>query len=362
MSLTSTTLKWLLVFAALLVPAAALLLWSRVRGPRVLRAGQRLSLVVGAQLLAVLLTFVWVNDDYVFFASWDDLLGKPSAAPAIVATSGRSGPLRASDGGRLLQFRNYRGPSSGIEQPVLVHLPPEYDEPAYAHRAFPVVEFLAGWRGYPRSWLSQLLMFDDLAKLEQSHQVQPFISVMPTVNVALPRDTECTDVPHSTKAFSWLADDVPALVTQRFRVLTKPQSWGAVGYSTGGYCAAKLVYVRPQRFHVAVAASAYFDALKDDTTGDLWGGSEAVRDQNDLLWLTKHGLHPDADLLVFTTKEDDSSYASSKELLALSKAPTRTYSSVADHGGHNLKVLRVALPEMLVWLSQHLSGLVPVTS
>ena len=362
MSLTSPTLRWLLLLATVAVPVVAVTVWSRVRGPRTVRAGQRLALVAMAQAFAVLLTFVWVNDQYVFFASWDDLLGSPSTPPAIVAGSTQDGPLRAADGGRLLQFRDFRGPESGVEQPVLVHLPPEYDQPAYAHRAFPVVEFLAGWRGYPRSWVSQLLLFDDLAKLERAHHVQPFISVMPTVNVALPRDTECTDVPHSTKAFSWLADDVPALVSQHFRVLPRAASWGAVGYSTGGYCAAKLAYLRPQRFHVAVTASAYFNALKDDTTGDLWGGSRSVRDGNDLLWLTKHGLHPDADLLVFATRQDSSSYTSSKELLAISKAPTRTFSVIAEQGGHNLKVLRVALPEMVVWLSQHLSGLAPITS
>ncbi|MFN2539238.1 MAG: alpha/beta hydrolase [Mycobacteriales bacterium] len=358
MHLTSAALRWALVATAVAVPLAALWLWPRARGPRWLRGGQRLGLIAVAQALAVFLTFVAVNDSYGFYTSWGDLLGKPSSAPAIVSGTTSSGPLRGADGGRLLQYRDFRGPASGIEDPVLVHLPPEYDEPAYAHRAFPVVEFLAGWRGYPRSWISQMLLLDDLARLEKQHQVRPFISVFPTVNVALPRDTECTDVPHSTKAFSWLARDVPLLVRQHFRVLSKAASWAAVGYSTGGYCAAKLAFLAPQRFHVAAALSAYFDALKDDTTGDLWGGSQQVRDHNDLLWLSRHGLHPASDVLVFTTKEDSSSYGSTKQFLALSRPPTRTFSIIAAHGGHNLKVLRVSLPEVLVWVSAHLSALV----
>jgi enterochelin esterase-like enzyme len=360
MSLTGHVLELLLVAATIGLPVLAV--WVRTRGPRWLRTGQRLGLVAVAQAVAVLLAFTVVNDQYVFFASWNDLLGRPSSAPAIVSVGGSRGPLRGADGGRLLQYRDFRGPSSGIKAPVLVHLPPEYDEPGYAHRAFPVVEFLAGWRGYPRSWVSQLLLLDDLAKLEKTHQVVPFISVFPTVNVALPRDTECTDVPGSTKAFSWLADDVPTLVQQHFRVLPKATSWGAVGYSTGGYCAAKLVYLAPQRFHTAAVLSGYFDALKDDTTGDLWGGSRAVRNHNDLLWLTRHGTHPDADVLVFSSKQDTSSYGSTKQFLTLSRPPTRTFSLLADHGAHNLKVLRVALPEVLVWLSQHLSSLAPPVS
>ncbi|MCW2673012.1 MAG: hypothetical protein JWP14_1601 [Frankiales bacterium] len=355
MSLTGHALEWTLVCSTIGMPLLAVVLWSRVPGPRWLRAGQRLSLFALAQAVAVFLAFTLVNDQYVFFASWNDLLGRPTSAPAIVAGP-TAGPLRGADGGRLLQFRDFRGPASGIADPVLVHLPPEYDQPAYSHRRFPVVEFLAGWHGYPRSWISQLLLLDDLARLEQARAVVPFISVFPTVNVALPRDTECTDVPGSTKAFTWLADDVPALVQQHFRVLPRAASWGAVGYSTGGYCAAKLVYLAPQRFRSAVVLSGYFDALKDGTTGDLWGGSKAVRDHNDLLWLTRHGKHPDANILVFTTKEDPSSFGPSKEFLGLSRPPTRTFSLVAEHGAHNLKVLRLALPEVLVWVSQHLSA------
>ena len=51
-----------------------------------------------------------------------------------------------------------------------------------------------------------------------------------------------------------------------------------------------------------------------------------MRNQNDLLWLTKHGLHPDADLLAFTTKEDGSSYGSTKELLAVWQAISAAWS------------------------------------
>jgi S-formylglutathione hydrolase FrmB len=149
---------------------------------------------------------------------------------------------------------------------------------------------------------------------------------------------------------------VPALVQQHFRVLPKAASWAAVGYSTGGYCAAKLVYLAPQRFHTAAALSGYFNALRDSTTGDLWGGSRSVRDHNDLLWLTAHGRHPAADLLVFSTRQDTSSYGSTEKLLALSRPPTRVFSMIAARGAHNLKVLRVALPVVLVWLSQHLSA------
>ena len=175
-------------------------------------------------------------------------------------------------------------------------------------------------------------------------------------NVALPRDTECTDVPGSTQAFSWLAQDVPTLVSEHFRALMQPASWGAVGYSTGGYCAAKLALLRPQQFRVAAVLSGYFNALKDHTTGDLWGGSTDRRHDNDLLWLARHGVHPGAYVLAYTSRQDRDSYAATTQFLAAAKLPTRTYSLIAARGGHNYKGVVSAFPDVLIWVTQHLAG------
>ena len=358
-TLTGGPLKGLLWLLAVGLPVSIVLLWSHVRGHRVVRTAQRLALVALAQSLAVLLTFVVVNDHYVFYASWDDLLGKAAPPPAILPAHS-SGPLRAADGGRLLQYR-YSGTASGLTDPVLVHLPPEYDEPAYARRDFPVVVFLAGWNGYPRSWISQLQMLGLFKRMEGQGTIKPFISVFPTVNVALPRDAECTDIPGSTRAFTWLDVDVRHLVLSTFRARPQASSWAAVGYSTGGYCAAKLAYLDPAHFHTAVSMSGYFNALKDNTTGDLWGHSQQVRDHNDLLWLARHGQHPAVDVLVFTTRQDVDSYASSVAFLHVATAPTRAFSLIAPKGAHNLKVLRLALPDILAWVSSHLSAPVAPT-
>lgn len=356
MSLTGPALRWVLVVATVGLPVFAVWAWGRTRGPRWLRAGQRLGLVAAAQAVAVFLTFTLVNDSYDFYASWADLFGQPVAAPAIVEGTGASGPLLAADQGRLVQFTDYTGPRSGIRAPVLVHLPPQYDDPAYARTAFPVVEFLPGWRNSPRSWISQWQLFQTTARLSRAGRMVPFIAVMPTMNVALPRDTECTDVPGSTQSFSWLADDIPTLVHEHFRALMQAASWGAIGYSTGGYCAAKLAYLRPQQFHVAAVLSGYFNALKDDTTGDLWGGSADVRHHNDLLWLAKHGVHPGSYVLVYTSRQDPTSYVSSSAFLKAAKLPTRTYSLVTQKGGHNLKGVVASFPSILEWLTQHLAG------
>ena len=358
MGLTSRTTLWVLVALTVALPLAVLLGWPRVRGPRPVRAGQRLALVALCQGVAVLLCFVAVNDHYVFFASWQDLLGKPVTPPPVVEAGGSR---TTADGGRLLEIHSFTGPASGITAPVLVVLPPQYDQPAYAHRRFPVVELLPGWHAYPTSWINQLHLIDDLKALESQQAVQPFIAVLPTLNVALPRDTECTDVPGGPQAETWLATDVRRLVLDRFRALPGPASWGAMGYSTGGYCAAKLALRHPQAFGSAVVISGYFEAVRDSTTGDLWGGSPARRQANDLLWRVRHLPNPPVHVLVFASKEDRDSYRSSARFLRDARPPLRTASVLVPKGGHNLKVVRLALPQLLRWLSSHLAGEPPAT-
>jgi S-formylglutathione hydrolase FrmB len=351
MGLTSRGLELLALAASLLAPLALLLLWNRLRGHKVVQVMQRVSLIGLAQASAVLLVFLAVNNQYVFYASWNDLLGAAPPAPPIVSTTTTT---TTAHGSRLLDIRDFKGPTSHVRAQVLVRLPPQYDQPAYATHRFPVVLFLTGWRGYPTAWERGLSALTDLDRLEASRQVQSFIAVIPSVNIALPRDTECTDVPNGPKAESWLAQDVPTLVRSRFRALTDPRSWGTIGYSTGGYCAAKLSLLHPQTFGPAVVISGYFGALRDSDTGDLWGGSAAVRRRNDLIWVATHKVLPATDLLAFTTKQDQDSYPSTLTFLRVAGPPLRTYSQIADEGGHNLKVMRKALPSMLVWLSSHL--------
>ena len=50
-------------------------------------------------------------------------------------------------------------------------------------------------------------------------RVKPFIAVLPTMNVASPRDTECVDVQAGPKVATWLAVDVPRLIAAQTRAL-----------------------------------------------------------------------------------------------------------------------------------------------
>ena len=63
MGLTDPGLQILVVVLCIIAPLVTLVVWSRVRGPVVLRWLQRLLLVLMAQLLAVLAAFVILQRD-----------------------------------------------------------------------------------------------------------------------------------------------------------------------------------------------------------------------------------------------------------------------------------------------------------
>lgn len=46
--------------------------------------------------------------------------------------------------------------------------------------------------------------------------------------------------------------------------------------STGGYCAAKLAMTNPYQFPDAVSMAGYYVALRDGTTGSLYGAARAT--------------------------------------------------------------------------------------
>jgi S-formylglutathione hydrolase FrmB len=189
------------------------------------------------------------------------------------------------------------------------------------------------------------------------------VLVMLRPTVVPPRDTECTDVPAGPQVETFLAQDVPVALRDSVRV--SPVGWGAIGDSTGGYCAAKLAMLHSDVFTAAVTLSGYFHTLRDSTTGDLWGGSRVLWNLNNLEWRLRHLPPPPVSLLVTTAKDEagSSGYADNRRFLVLAHtagAPLRVDSLVLDHGGHNFTTWNAELPRALSWLTQRLPAPAPV--
>ena len=96
MDLLGRPLVILLAGLAVGLPAATYLLWSRVRGPRALRAATRVTLLGLSQVTAVLLVAALLNDYGYFYGSWSELLGGSTSDGRVVhARAAARGARRA---------------------------------------------------------------------------------------------------------------------------------------------------------------------------------------------------------------------------------------------------------------------------
>lgn len=377
MSLLGTPLLILLAAAAVLAPVAVCGVWSRVGGPAALRVLARGALIALAQLLAVALVAALINDYGLFYRDWSEL-GSGLAQLAGLGPSRSAGSFRNAGGPRTVGARltatdapgyrdprrwpitgrlervTIRGTVSRLSSPALVYLPPQYFRRADASRYFPGVEVFTGYPGIDQYLVSRLKYPHVLRDLVAEHRAAPAVLVMMRPAVTFPRDTECTDVPGGPSAETFFATDVPAQVEATYRVLTS--GWGAIGDSTGGYCATKLAMLDPGTFGAAAEMSGYFFALHDDTTGDLWGGSSAIRDLNDLAWRIRHLPAPPVDLLEGTspTERGPDGYDEALGFARLVRAPMRVSLMTVPHGGHNLATWAAELPAALSWLTARL--------
>ena len=378
-------LGWPLLVTLAVVTVAAmvlsLVLWSRVRGPRALRISQRLGLLLLTQVSTVLLVAAGLNNYGYFYGSWSDLLGTQSAgAPDSTTISralgahGRTGaPLAVTRDATVAHESTWSTPAqwrtrgriepltvtgahSGLSEQALVYLPPQYFQAAWARTRFPAVEVFTGYPGTTSNLVRRMHYPDVLLKEISAGRSRPMVLVMLRPTVVPPRDTECTDVPAGPQTLTYFAEDVPRAISSSLRVA--PTGWGAMGDSTGGYCATKLAMTHSSVFTAAAALSGYYHTLRDGTTGDLWGGSPQVRQLNDLEWLLRHQPAPPVAVYasIGADEHTHTGLADTRKFAALVRPPMSMTTVVVPGGGHNFRSWSEVMPAALDFLSHHLTA------
>jgi enterochelin esterase-like enzyme len=268
----------------------------------------------------------------------------------------------AAVNGEVLQVA-INGQRSGIAvSRDYLYLPPQYFQRAYAKARFPVVLALTGYPNEPWSIVKRLALPATAARLVAARRIKPAIYLMMNVSPALPRDTECTNVPAGMQVQTFFDTDVPLAMEHTFRVQTGRAGWAALGYSTGGYCATKLAMMDPGQFSAAVSMAGYYNAIKDRTTGDLYGGSSGYQNENDLFWRLTHLPAPPVSVLVTSSRVGERTYPGTLAFLRLIHAPMSGYSLILPQGGHNYGTWDRELPQCLEWLSKRLTPAAPQPS
>lgn len=356
MSLTGPILFVLLIILCILINAVLIIFWHKFPGKTAVKHSQRFTVLVIAQLLVVATFFVGINRSMVFFANWNDLFGNYNAYKSpitqiqsegtspldIYVRNTRLAPGFRSNGGQFSFV--LKGSQSGVTAPVYVYLPPTYGvDPA---KKWPVLMLLPGYPGVPTTWFHALNLVKILRHEISTGYAHDFLIVLPTMSIPATRDTECTDIPGGPLVNTWLGVDVPNAISGGLSASHDRKEWAIAGYSTGGFCAAKVMLSHSSRFSVAVPIAGYFYP----TQTKLFGGSLQLQNANTPLLLAKALKLPSHMLLVGTSQDPGVMGAiSSMEKV---NNPNLVIDQLIDqHGGHSTKVWKSQLPRILDWLS-----------
>ncbi|WP_020139918.1 alpha/beta hydrolase [Streptomyces sp. 351MFTsu5.1] len=368
MSLTGTAFLYTLIVLSVVAVALPLALWSRIKGPRALRAAGRLLMVLFAQGTAVALVFVLVNNQNNLYDNWADLIGTGNhVQQAANLGADGTGGISLKRLPRVRQhFTNASGPGmkgvrvtqlkgrvSGVNAEVYAWLPPQYTEPAYRHHKFPVVELLSGYPGSAKAWFGSLHAVNQLAPLMRTGRVAPFILIAPRMNLLAGVDTGCANITGTVNADTWLSVDVPKMVTDNFRAQTGPTGWAVAGYSAGGHCATKLAVAHPDRYMAAISMSGYNDPIGERNS--LASETPALRRANNPYVLLRDTRTPPA-IALYESGQPGDGYEAAMGLEQVAKAPTTVHVVYIPKsaGGHNMALWRPQVVPSFLWLTEEM--------
>ncbi|MDH6139656.1 enterochelin esterase-like enzyme [Kitasatospora sp. GP30] len=366
-----------LILTIILVPVSillAMLLWGRVGGPKPVQFLARLIMILFCQATAVTMVFVMVNNANMIYGSWSDLLGSDEhvqavpAPPAEAAAGQKGGPGSGSDAKpakALQQFKavddplvpkdvqttDLKGQLSGVTAEVNVWLPPQYNDPAYKDKKFPVVEMLPGFPGSSKAWFGSLKVTEQLKPLMQSGKVTPFILISPrTQLISTTVDTGCADVPGKVNADTWLSRDVPQMIMDNFRAETSADGWAILGYSAGAHCADRMALLHPDRFRAGISLSGYNDPHAEELS---LTAKDPLRQTANPLYILEHATTPPHVALYQSGGKGDG-YEDGQALAAAAKSPTSVTVQLTP-GAHTPSLWRPMIPGIFQWLS----GIIP---
>ncbi|HMM94971.1 alpha/beta hydrolase-fold protein [Phycicoccus sp.] len=369
MALTSGSLVAVVVALLLVVFVAAVLDLPRLRHrwASVTARGAKVAVVAA---LAVLVSALVLNDQYLFYVSWSDLAG--SAPSGTTTTVGEAsavwGTAVAGAGlatlrvpatlpalpapGRRRQTFSVASTSLGQRVQVVVELPPGYDPSS--PRAYPVVLGLHGFPSTPLSYVQAGLLAAEEQQAAAGRLAQAVV-VIPQINAPRTYDSECVDGgAGGPQVDTWLARELPRWVVEHFRVRTDRTSWAAVGYSFGGWCAASLAVRHPDVYGAFVSFQSYFRPDFGTTVAPAVPHLTGY----DLVRLERRSPVAVAGW-VETSKQDSLSYPSTVAFLRAARAPTALTAVVLQRGGHRESVWQPLMPRAFQWLGRSVPGFHP---
>lgn len=394
MSLTGVPLLVGLVSLFVASMVTLVILWRFLAPNRVLPILGRVAGLVVMNVLLLLTAAVGLNDQYLFYADWNDLLGNSATATMDVGHVGGSAtdlfiqsdtgtgpagrstavaipavfpippspmslpalPAGAGPANRLLTF-HIKGDQSGLSGEVMVLLPTSYFDRRWASHDYPVIIAPPTYPGSPEALFRNFDLKNMMAAEVHKHDVADSILVVPQTSFAGAPDSECVNYPAGLpQVDTWMSKDVPTWVSTHFRAASGRASWATMGVSAGAWCASMLSFRHPDTFSAAISLSGYFFP-KFDLSPPYPAQSPSLLAYN----LEKQASAAPAPIamLVQASAQDRVSYPSTARFLKSAKAPLSITSVISPTGGHRWIVWRPLLPVSLKWLGKTVPGFAP---
>ncbi|MBT2448015.1 hypothetical protein J7F03_13185 [Streptomyces sp. ISL-43] len=253
------------------------------------------------------------------------------------------------------------GAKSGFTGDVWVWVPKEYDDPAYAESAFPVLISLPGGRGYPTNYWGTgpgLGLQKAVSDGVKAGTNLPFILIMPVHNADTKHHFDASDIPGEPKMGTWMVEDVPDFAKANFRTFTSRDGWAFMGSSAGGFGAFKHVLKYPDRFKAAIASGV--DIVPDSP---LWKGNTQAMDENNPEKLAEKLIKaggPDVYVNFQIGTKESGREKAEQFMKNYGKGPVHTTLQVIQDGEHNGKSYVRGMREgALEWISKVMSAPTP---
>ncbi len=286
------------------------------------------------------------------------------AAPGVLMPTGPKAAFvrtsRLPDGTQIGKT-TLTGKKSGFTGDVWVWVPKEYDDPAYADSAFPVLISLPGGRGYPTNYWGTgpgLGLQQAVSDGVKSGRSLPFILIMPVINADTKHHFDGSDIPGQPRMGTWMAEDVPDFTKANFRTFTSRDGWAFMGSSSGGFGALKHVLKYPDRFKAAIASGV--DIVPDSP---LWKGNTQAMDVNNPEKLAAKLIAaggPDVYVNFQIGTRETGREKAERFMKEYGKGPVHTRLQVIQDGEHNGKSYVRGMREgALEWISKVMSAPTP---
>jgi enterochelin esterase-like enzyme len=309
----------------------------------------RTALVTVSVLIVAATAGLQLNRMTEAYPSWESLFGSQPRHPAQEeeqAAGGGQAVTAATDGSSQMRSLRVAGPASGLNLPMYVYLPAEYNRSP--HTEFPVIEATHGYPGTAVTWLRKLRVQHYLDAEIAAGRMAPTVVVFPMQTPKALLDTECTNLVSGPQSETYLTVDVPAYVRTHFHVRTDRGGWGLIGYSAGGFCTNNLLLRHADHYVAGASLSGYASAgIK---VGD---GSENT--YNNPAWRLQHLPQPGVSLYLAWADDDKITRRDSLRLASLAHAPVLVTTATVAHGGHSHAVWQEMEAPAFDWLSAHLA-------